>query len=125
MVNPNPYEYKPEIKWYNVVWDLRNGEFRKWWTKNKQREIRMFWKYESHRFWEKMGLAALLAGMVMYACGTDLAVALIRWPTEDPNELLKQRVWQERKNEVNIRQERASKVLEDSNYIHNKNNPTA
>lgn len=119
----NPYEPKPETKWYHVLWDLRNHEFRQWWIKNKRRDVRMHWKYERHRVFEKAGFGVFLAAIAVFICGTDTVAALFRWPTEDPNELLKREVWQKRRNELNERRSRADKMLAESSFMQKKNNP--
>lgn len=119
----NPYEYQPEVKWYHILWDLRNKEFRKWYLKRKKLELRLYYKYERHIFIQKVGAGFVLAVVFMSIFSSDFAVALFRWPTEDPNELLKSRVWQKYHNEMNERKEQADKLLQDSNYIHKKNNP--
>ncbi|KAG5504824.1 hypothetical protein GH5_05454 [Leishmania sp. Ghana 2012 LV757] len=119
----SPYEYQPEVKWYHLLWDLRNKEFRQWYLRKKYRDMRMAYKYESHILYQKAGMGFLMAGVFMSIFSSDLAVAVFRWPTEDPNELLKSQVWQKYHNQVNERKEYADKLLQDSNYIHKKNNP--
>lgn len=119
----NPYEYKPEVKWYHILWDMRNKEFRQWYLKKRMRDLRMAYKYESHIYFQKVGAGLLFAFIFLSICSSDTAAALVRWPTDDPNELLKQPVWQKYHNELNERKEHVNKVLQDSNYIHNKNNP--
>lgn len=121
----NPYDLKKEVKWYQTLWDMRDRDFRGWYVKRQRRELRMYWKYRSHQFMEKAGFGSLLAAVVIYVCQTDIANALLRWPTEDVNELLKQPVWKKYRSQVNERKENASKMLEESNYQYTKNNPTA
>ncbi|GET88783.1 hypothetical protein, conserved [Leishmania tarentolae] len=119
----SPYEYQPEVKWYHILWDMRNKQFRQWYLKKKYRDLRIAYKYESHIFYQKAGIGFLMATLLMSICSSDLAVAVFRWPTEDPNELLKSHVWQKYHNQLNERKEYADKLLQDSNYIHKKNNP--
>lgn len=118
---PGAYDYHPETKWYQTLWDLRNKEFRNWYVKTQRRNFRLFMKYEKHRIFEQMLFGAVLSSLVLYIFSRDTSLAVIRWPTDDVNELLKQPVWRKHRNELNARKEEASKMLEESNYIYNKN----
>ncbi|AIN98579.1 hypothetical protein LPMP_231290 [Leishmania panamensis] len=118
----NPYQCEPEVKWYHILWDMRSKEFRQWYLTKKYRDMRIMYKYESHILYQKAGMGFLMAAVFMSVFSSDLAVAVFRWPTEDPNELLKSRVWQKYHNLVNERKEYAEKLLQDSNYVQKKNN---
>ncbi|CAJ1008737.1 hypothetical protein NXY56_003164 [Leishmania guyanensis] len=118
----NPYQCEPEVKWYHILWDMRSKEFRQWYLTKKYRDMRIMYKYESHILYQKAGMGFLMAAVFMSVFSSDLAVAVFRWPTEDPNELLKSRVWQKYHNLVNERKEYAERLLQDSNYVQKKNN---
>lgn len=85
----------------------------------------MTWKYERHRLIEVGAMSLFLTGVIIFITGRDTVAAVLRWPTEDVNQLLKDRVWQNYRNETNERKDRVSRMLEDSNYVQSKNNPTA
>ncbi|RNF17372.1 uncharacterized protein Tco025E_04911 [Trypanosoma conorhini] len=121
----NPYELPEEVRWYQTLWDMRNREFRTTFLKSKRRQWRLFWKYESHLVYERVIMGFIVATGLFLMSNADLTVALFRLPTEDVNELLKQDVWRKYRNEVNERKEHASKMLEESSYMQNKNKPPA
>ncbi|ORC89163.1 uncharacterized protein TM35_000131670 [Trypanosoma theileri] len=119
----NKYDIPERIRWYHTLWELRDKEFRTIYLAGKRRQMRIFWKYESHLVYERVIMGFAVATGLFLLCNTNLALALFRMPTEDVNELLKQDVWRKYKNEVNERKDQASKMLEDSSYIHDKNKP--
>ncbi|KEG09413.1 hypothetical protein DQ04_05261050 [Trypanosoma grayi] len=102
---------------------MRRREFRTVYLTNKHRQWRMFWRYESHLVYERVIMGFVVASGLFLMCNTDFVVSIFRLPTEDVNELLKQDVWRKYRNEINERKEHASKMLEDSSYVHNKNKP--
>ncbi|CAD2220753.1 hypothetical protein, conserved [Angomonas deanei] len=117
----SPYDYQPEWRWYNTLWEMRDKSFRHWYYTSKKRDFKIYWKYQSYQVAEKAFFGFLIGSLIVFIVTNDTSLAILRWPTEDPNELLKSPVWQKKRNEINKRKEDASKLLEDSNYIHNKN----
>ncbi|EAN91074.1 hypothetical protein C3747_53g565c [Trypanosoma cruzi] len=119
----NKYELPEQVRWYQTLWEMRNHEFRTTFLTTKRRHWRMFWKYESHLVYERVIMGFIVASCMFFMSNLDLTAAVFRLPTEDVNELLKQDVWRKYRSEINERKEHASKMLEDSSYIHNKNKP--
>lgn len=83
----------------------------------------MFFKYDARIYYEKFGSVAVIL-LLIYAVGTSRTTAkMMRLPTEDVNELLKQDVWVEERYKLNKQKEEVSKLLSDSNFIKSRNAP--
>ncbi|AAZ13074.1 uncharacterized protein TEOVI_000912900 [Trypanosoma equiperdum] len=118
-----PYDLPERVRWYHILWEMRKGEFRRSYISMQRRHWRIFLKYESHLIYER-AVMGLLAATVIYALSNlNIVKAVVRLPTEDINELLKEDVWQGYRNEVNQRKEHANKMLEESAFIRDKNKP--
>ncbi|KAG8349136.1 hypothetical protein TRVL_00007 [Trypanosoma vivax] len=118
-----PYDIPERVRWYHILWEMRNNEFRVTYLKLQRRQWRLFWKYESHLVYERVLLGFGAATAVFLMSHMNIVKALVRLPTEDVNELLKQDVWRSYRSEINERKEHASKILEESSYVRERNKP--
>lgn len=103
------------------LWSL--PKYRAMYFRTKRREMKMFWKYDSHIYIQKFGLVALGLATIVFVASRKTGALLLRLPTEDVNELLKHDAWVEERNQINLRKEQANKLLNDSNYISARNSP--
>lgn len=111
-------------KWPSVMKGLLlDQKFRSKYIKQQRRSWWMFWKYDSYVYIEKYGLVLTALGIIYYIGTRKMTAKMLRLPTEDVNELLKSDVWLDEKNEIASRKEYANRLLQDSNYIHERNTP--
>ncbi|CUG06378.1 transmembrane protein, putative [Bodo saltans] len=123
VVQGGPEESVWKMRWVLAkdLWFL--PKYRSFYIKTKRRELKMFWKYDSHIYIQKFGLVGLGLAVVVFAASRKTGALLMRLPTEDVNELLKHDAWVEERNKINLRKEQANKMLVDSSYISERNSP--
>lgn len=122
IVDDNQSVWRERFNLLRTLWT--QPQYRKYYMKLKRRELKMYWKYDSHVPIQKFGCVALGLGAIVFFASCKTGALLLRLPTEDVNELLKHDAWVEERNLINIRKEQANKMLAESSYIQQRNTPT-